>query len=146
MKFATYFFVLLIYCLIGCAFNQNTSNTMNHSSELTSIISNFIHKIDSIESSDFDLGRPGIVRVPEMEAVTNLGEIAIPALLSYLNEDKPKQVAYLVYTIALIDKKGESKKVIISMREKLSKHQKKTEWDYAAIGECNLFLASLSGE
>ena len=144
MKLNIFYFALLSYCLMGCTLNQNTSKPMDYSSELDSTIVNFLRIIDSIESTEFDLGRPGIVRVPEMDSLANVGKKAIPSILSYLDENQPKQVAYLVHTLSMIDENDESKDAIKSIREKIVNRPNKTEWEYAAIGECNLVLAKQS--
>jgi hypothetical protein len=109
--------------------------------KIEKMIEKYFNKVDSAESSIYDLGTPVIESIEGRNEIVQNGSKCLPFIVRHLDSKSPKVSAYSIDLILNITTDSEVNEVIISLREKFELKKNKTRWDYAAIGQCNRFLS-----
>ena len=102
-------------------------------------IDRFISSIDSIEPVILDLGTPQLELTPEMKEILDAGPAIVPYLFECTRFAPPKTVAYIALMLRHFDD-PQTIETLKNLKQRYAEIEKKTLWDYAIIGQCNLAM------
>jgi len=99
----------------------------------------------SLEVNDpiiYELGTPQLAETDEVSELVSFGHQIVPYLLELTETETPRVVAYIVLTLG---KLGDVRAIdrLRSLRAEYQMIEPKTEWHYAAIGQCNVVIEAL---
>jgi hypothetical protein len=110
--------------------------------DIKTLIDTYFKKVDSTKSFIYDLGTPVLEQIEGKEKILQHGTKILPILVSNLNSNTSKNIAYTLDLLKQLKLNPEIEKTIFSLKTDLEKMENKKDWDYVVIGQCNSILES----
>ena len=101
-----------------------------------------VDALEDLESPASELGTPVLAQSRDLDELVALGPTAVPQLLSRLEDQPAKIVAYLVSGLNRIG----DRRALGALRDLRSRYEAlepKDKWELAVIGQCNLAIQAL---
>jgi HEAT repeat protein len=105
-------------------------------------IADLVARLQAVEPVVWDLGTPDIGEPPELSDLVGLGPAAVPALLSLVEREPPRVVAYLVKALGQIGDPSAAEP-LARLVERYDAMDGKGPWEHAVIGQGRLAIAAL---
>lgn len=111
--------------------------------ELAQKVDSLLDELNQIDPASYDLGTPELLEANALNELVEMGCEITPLLIERIQvNDSSKRLAYAVMAL---ERLGDSR-ALGPLRELCARYRaldRKDEWDYALIGQCNSAIVAL---